>query len=99
MKNFVPKSEDLQQLEMVSAGLTTASNQTLLFCSCYRQPDVDLSWIDKFNSFLNQACDLYKNVVVSGNFSLSNISRDAIGNITGANELAFVELLNGHLLS
>jgi hypothetical protein len=77
VNNLVPKSEDLQQLEIVSAELTTASNQTLPFCSCY----------------------LYKNLVVSGDFSLPSISWEEIGNITGANELAIVELLNDHFLS
>lgn len=99
VKEYLPKSEELQHLEIVSADLVTASNHHLLFCSCYRPPDADPSWMEKFNSFLDQTCDQYRNVVISGDFNLPNISWDTIGSTVGANELSFVEILNDHFLS
>lgn len=99
VKEFLPNLNNLQDLEIVSVDLVTASNHNILFCSCYRPPDADFSWIEKFNIFLDQACDQYKNVVISGDFNLANISWECISNTTGANELGFVDSLDNHFLS
>ena len=99
VKKFVLESEQLQQLEMVSAELTTASDQKILFCSCYRPPDSDSHWIDLFNIFLNQVCDQFDNMVISGDFNLPNISWELIDSCSGVNELAFIDTLNDHFLS
>ena len=37
-KEFVSNLDDIQDLEIISAIVRTASNQTILFSSCYRPP-------------------------------------------------------------
>jgi hypothetical protein len=48
------------------------------------------------NTFLDQVCDQFKNVVISGDFNLPNISWDATLNASGANEVNFVDILDDH---
>ena len=86
-------------MEIVSAELTTIFNQKILFCSCYRPPDSDRSWIDSFTAFLDQACDEFSNIVISGDFNLPHIPWESPDSASGVNELSFVDSLNDHFLS
>ena len=94
VKEFIVTSSDQQQLEIVSAEVKTAANQTILFCSCYRPPDADLCWMDMFKNFLDQACDQHKNLVISGDFNLPNITWGTTVHASGANDLTFLDLLH-----
>ena len=49
-----PLADELQDLEIASAVVTTTSDQKILFCSCYKPPDSDPSWVYLFNIFLDQ---------------------------------------------
>ena len=95
----VPADMDRLQLEIVAAELTTESNHKIIFCSCYKPPDVNISWSDEFNDFLNNICDQYENLLIVGDFNLSNISWDSNNNAFGANEMSFVDALHDHYLS
>jgi exonuclease III len=95
----VPADMDRLQLEIVAAELTTESNHKILFCSCYKPPDVNISWSDEFNDFLNNICDQYDNLLIVGDFNLPNISWDSNNNAFGANEMSFVDALHDHYLS
>ena len=76
----VPADMDRLQLEIVAAELTTESNHKILFRSCYKPPDVNISWSDEFNDFLNNICDQYENLLIVGDFNLPNISWDSKNN-------------------
>ena len=94
-----PLADELQDLEIASAAVTTASDQKILFCSCYRPPNSNPSWVDLFNTFLNQACDQFENMVICGVFYLPNISWDSVDSASGANKLPFIEVLQDHFLT
>lgn len=61
-------------IEIVSVELITISDQKILFCSCYHPPDADQSWVDSFSVFLDQVCNQFNNIVISGDFNLPHIS-------------------------
>jgi hypothetical protein len=92
VKEFVSNLDDIKELEIVSATVKTTSNQNILFSSCYRPPDAQRTWTSILNTFLDQ----FKNVVISGDFNLPNISWDATLNASGANEVNFVDILDDH---
>ena len=89
----------MEGLEIVSAIVTTASNESILFSSCYRPPDAECMWMEKFNKFLDYACDQFNNIVISGDFNLPSISWDLTLNTSGADEINFVDILNDHFLT
>jgi hypothetical protein len=99
VKEFSPDGEDLQKLEIVSTELRTVTNRKILYCCCYRPPDADQCWMDRFKTYLQTICDLYENIIIAGDFNLPNIHWDTMENTTGVNELVFVRLLNDHYLS
>ena len=75
------------------------SDQKIIFCSCYRRPDSDPSWVCLFNIFLDQVCDQFQNMVICGDIYLPNISWDSVDSAWGANELPFIETLHDHFLT
>ena len=71
VNKFKPESEaELQQLEIIFAKITTLTGQRILFCFCYEPPNEDPSWMDVFNNFLQEVCDQFDNMVISGDFNL-----------------------------
>jgi hypothetical protein len=48
----IRKIEDNHDLEIAMAEITTANDMKMVICSCYRSPDADKTWIDKFETFL-----------------------------------------------
>lgn len=94
-----PLANELQDLEIASAVVTTASDQKILFCSCYRPLDSDPRWVYLFNIFLDQVCDQFENMVICGDINLPNISWDSVDSASGANELPFIEALYEHFLT
>ena len=94
VKEFSPNGEEFEDLEIVSAELRTVTDTNFLFCCCYRPPNADLSWMDKFKTFLDTICDLYENVVIAGDFNLPNIPWRSIEKAAGINELSFLMLLD-----
>ena len=94
VKEFSPNGEEFEDLEIVSAELRTVTEKNFLFCCCYRPPNADLGWMDKFKTFLDTICDLYENVVIAGDFNLPNIPWRSIEKAAGINELSFLKLLD-----
>lgn len=99
VKEFSLDEYDLQELEIVSTELRTMTDKKILYCCCYRPPDANQCWMDKFKTYLQTICDLYENIIMAGDFNLPNINWDALEITSGVNELVFVELLNDHYLS
>ena len=65
VKEFKPESEaELQQLEIISAEITTLTGQRILFCFCYRPPNKDRSWMNEFDNFLHEVCVLFDKMVI-----------------------------------
>ena len=94
VKEFSPNGEEFEDLEIVSAELRTVTDKNFLFCCCYRPPNADLGWMDKFKTFLDTICDLYENVVIAGDFNLPNIPCRSIEKAASINELSFLKLLD-----
>jgi exonuclease III len=85
-------------LEIAVAEITTTSNASLLICSCYRPPNSDHSWLDKFNNFMGDVCLGHSNIVLAGDFNMPHVSWDSPEKTSGGNENTFVELLHDHFL-
>ena len=93
-----PLADELQDLQITLAVATTASDQKILFCSCYRPPDSHPSWVYLSNIFLDQVSNQFQNMVIGGDINLPNISWDSMDSASGANELPFIEALHDHFL-
>ncbi|CAB4036384.1 Hypothetical predicted protein, partial [Paramuricea clavata] len=85
-------------LEISMAEITTTSNASLLIFSCFRPPNSDHSWLDKFNNFMSDVCSQHSNIVLAGDFNMPRISWDSPEKTSGSNENTFVELLHDHFL-
>lgn len=75
---------DLHELEIVSAVVTTATGQKILFCSCYH-PDSDTSWAVLFDNFLDFACDKFESMLICSDFHLPKIPWDTPDCVVGTN--------------
>ena len=73
VKQYFPTSNEIDQIEIVSAELTTHHEQKVLFSSYYRSPNSGSDWVDMFNIFLDQVSDQFDKVVISGNFNMPHI--------------------------
>ena len=85
-------------LEISVAELTTSSNMNLLICSCYRPPDADQTWMDKFESFLQDVCTHHPKIVLAGDFNLPHVCRNSQELTTGTNENTFISILRDFFL-
>ena len=94
----VREIEHNHDLEIAVAEVTTSSNMKMLVCSCYRPPDAEKSWMDKFESFLQDVCTRHSKIVVAGDFNLPRPCWNSRENGTGGNEHAFVKVLNDFFL-
>ena len=94
----VREVEDNYDLEIIVAEITTLSNMKLLLCSCYRPPNEDQNWIERFNNFLENICSSHLHIVLAGDFNLPQISWNFPEKTTGFSENAFIELLNDHFM-
>ena len=102
VKTFTFKSvreiEYKHELEVAVAEITTTSNIKIIVCSCYRPPEAEKSWMNKFESFLQDVCARHSNIVIAGDFNLPRACRQSNKNGFGGNEHAFVEILNDFFL-
>ena len=97
----IPLPDHLQELEVISALITTAQDRKVLFCSFYRPPDLDLSWVNLYNSFLDLVCEDFEKMVICGDFNYPKIpyAWEFPDSSRGANEQAFVVALHVHFLT
>ena len=80
------------------AEITTTSNIKMLVCSCYRPPDAEKSWMNTFESFLQDVSTRHSNIVIAGDLSLPRACRQSNKNGFGGNEHAFVKILDDFFL-
>ena len=88
----VREIEYKHELEVAVAEITTTSNIKMLICSCYRPPDAEKSWMNKFESFLQDVCSRHSKIVIAGDFNLPRACRQLNENGFGGNEHAFVKI-------
>ena len=86
-------------IEACFAEVTTCCNINICLCCCYRPPNSDSTWLDKFNSTLAQVCDRFNNILICGDFNYPYISWDHPERTRGADDLQFSELLGDYFLS
>ena len=70
----------------------------LLVASCYRPPNEDQTWLDKFNNFLGGFCSINANIILAGDFNLPQISWNSQETTAGDIENSFIEILNDSFL-
>ena len=88
---YVPTVTDL---EIVSASVETDPSQRFLL----RPPNVDFSWMDLFEKFLDETCSRFDNMLICGDLNLLRVPWDCPDSSIGANEQRFVDILNDHFL-
>ena len=86
-------------LEVVTVELTTKSKLKLLICCCYRVPEPEVDWFEKFDIFLSELSSRYTNILICGDFKLPKVSWESQENTTGAKEIAFEEQLADYFLT
>ena len=88
MREYVPDSENLEDLELVCAEMTTFCNKKVLFCSIYwLDSDNDTGcWLEKF---LDHVSEAHENMVIGGDLNLSKISLDSLENNGCTKEVAW----------
>ena len=94
----VREIEYKQELEVALAEITTTSNIKMLVCSCYRPPDAEKSWMNEYESFLQDVCTRHSKIVIAGDFNLPRTCRQSNENGFGGNEHASVKILNDFFL-
>ena len=85
-------------IEVTVAELTTALNVKLLVASCYRPPNEDQTWLDKFNNFLGGVCSNNANIILAGDFNLPQISWNSQETTTGDIGDSLIEILHDYFL-
>ena len=101
MREYMPDSENLEDLELVCTEMTAFCNKKVLFYSIY-WPDTNNDtgcWLEKFNIFHYHASEIYENMVIGGDLNLCKIPFDSLENTSGTKEVAFLEILNDHVLT
>ena len=93
----VREIEHNHDLEIAMAEITTAKDMELLICSCYRPPDADKTWIDKFESFLQDVCSRHSKIVIAGDFNFPRASWNMRENVSDVSESSFIKVLRGRL--
>lgn len=65
---------------------------------CYRTPDTEKDWSDKFNIFLAQCSSCYDNMLICRDFNFPKIHWDSPKKTKGINEVMFMEQLGNYFL-
>ena len=60
-------------IEAITVELTSHSNRKLVVCRCYRPPNADKKWLDKFNLFLAESSSHNENMLICGDFNFPRI--------------------------
>jgi hypothetical protein len=90
--------EHYHDLEIAMAEITTVKDMKFLICSYYRPPDADKTWIDKFETFLQDVCTRHSKVLIAGDFNFPRANWNWRENAIDVNESPFIKLLNDFFL-
>lgn len=96
MREYVPVSENLKDLELVCVEITTFCNKKVLSARFTGQASTSIQaagWRNLifFSITLLKITRIY--MVIGGDLNLSKISWDSLENTTGTKEVAFLEIL------
>lgn len=86
-------------IEVISTELITNSKLKFVICCCYRPPNADHSWLEKFNSFMAQLSSRHNNIIICGDFNFPKLRWNSPIAISGADEVMFTEQLNDFFLT
>lgn len=86
-------------IEVISTELITNSKLKFVICCCYRPPNADHSWLEKFNLFMAQLSSRYNNTLICGDFNFPKLRWNSPTAISGADEVMFTEQLNDFFLT
>ncbi len=99
---FISSSElvnRIPDLEVTSVELITQSKRKLLICCCYRPPNAEHIWFDKFNTILSDLSSRHNNIIICGDFNLPKVNWQSLVDTTGTDEIAFTKQLNDFYLT
>ena len=85
--------------EVVSTELVTSSKLKYVICCCYRPPNADQSWLEKFNSFLADVSSRYINVIICGDFNFPKLHWQHPSATSSGDDIMFTEQLNDFFLT
>ncbi|CAB4025118.1 Hypothetical predicted protein [Paramuricea clavata] len=85
-------------LEVTSVEIITHSKLKLLICCCYRPPNAEKIWLDKFNSILADLLSRHDNIIICGDFNFPKVNWQSPAKTFGADEISFTEQLNNFYL-
>ena len=86
-------------LEVTSVEIITHSKLKLLICCCYRPPNAEKIWLDKFNSILADLSSRHDNIIICGDFNFPKVNWQSPAKTFGADEISFTEQLNDFYLT
>ena len=84
---------------MTSVEIITHSKLKLLICCCYRPPNAEKIWLDKFNSILADLSSRHDNIIICGDFNFPKVNWQSPAKTFGADEISFTEQLNDFYLT
>ena len=85
---------------MISTELITSSRLKIAICCCYRQPNAEQSWIEKFNLYITQLSPRYSNILICGDFNFPKIRwKSPTVTSSGTDEIQFIDQLDDFYLT
>ena len=85
-------------LEVILVHLTMVSNGKYLFVPAIARQTRKKTWIETFESFLNDVCLRNSKIVLTGDFNLPRACWNSHENSTGASERTFITKLDDYFL-
>lgn len=87
------------EIEAITVELSFSSNKKTLVCCCYRPPNADKKWLEKFILFLAESLAQNNNMLICGDFNFPGIHWKSPEETRGVDEVQFTELLSDYLLN
>ena len=85
---------------MISTELITSSRLKIAICCCYRPPNAEQSWIEKFNLYITQLSSRYNNILICGDFNFPKIRwKSPTVTSSGTDEIQFIDQLDDFYLT
>ena len=86
-------------IEVVSAELVTRSKLKDVICCCYRPANAGQSWLENFNSFLEEESPRYINIIICGDFNFPKLHWHFPSATSSGDDFTFTEQLNDFFLT
>ena len=70
-----------------------------MICCCYRPPNAAQSWLENFNSFLEEVSSRYINIIICGDFNFPKLQWHFSSATSSGDDFTFTEQLNDFFLT